>query len=508
MKNNLFKATIIIFVLTLIAKLIAFLKSIFQASIFGATIQTDAFNVANGFVGNILYMCTTSVAVAFVPFYIKNKSVNNEKIFATKTITFFFIIAILLTIGLICCAPGIVKIIAPSYTKEIHLLTVQYFRVLCLGFVFALAASMYTQLLNAEKIYGFSAIGSIINSIVLMALMFLFSNTLGVWILVISMPVSYLIQWIVLSLKGNKYAKISLKYGLYDNSMKALSLQTMPILLSQATVEINQVVDRALLTSLGTGALTAVSYSAILYQFASTLISTPLSTVMFTELSEASVKLDRRRIKVLLNNCYKVILIVGIPITIVIYFCSVDIVEIVYGYGQFSGNAISQCSVGLQMYGLCLLPVCIKSVLNKAYYSLNDTKRPMIIGIFEVALNIGLSVALYQPLGILGVVGSTAIASIVCIIIMIVDFNRKFVKVVDREALKSYWKLFFGIVIILSGMFLLKDTLLYNYLVDFILKTIISIGGFILILILLKDTTMLKLVQAAWRKIYPLFIQK
>ena len=73
MKRDILKATVTVFVLTLIAKAIAFGKSVLQASYFGATIETDAFNLSSGFVNNILYMITTALAVSFVPIYVKSK---------------------------------------------------------------------------------------------------------------------------------------------------------------------------------------------------------------------------------------------------------------------------------------------------------------------------------------------------------------------------------------------------------------------------------------------------
>lgn len=494
MKNSVLKSTIIVFSVSLISKLIAFLKSIFQASMFGASIETDAFNVSSGFVNNVLYMFTTAIAVAFVPLYIQHRN-KNVKVFATKIITSLFFVALMITLGLIIIAPVIVKIIAPSYSGNIYNETIQYFRVLCLGFAFSLIANMYTNLLNAEKTYGYSAIGSIINSLVLILLMFILGNILGVWVLVISVPISYFIQWIILYIRGKKYAVISVKYGLKDNALKILAIQAIPILLCQATVEINQVVDRALISSLGAGALTAVSYSAILYQFATTLISTPLSTVMFTELSEAGAKRDMVSIRKILNSCYKILFIVCIPITILIFFCSIDIVEIVYGHGNFTNDAVFQCALGLSMYGFCLLPVCLKSVLSRAYYGLNDTKRPMIIGIFEVILNIVLSVLLYKPLGIIGVVGSTAVASVVFIIIMTIDFNRKYIKTITLATCKNYWKVLVSTAVLLIFMVSTEQIFFINHLINFIVKSLAGIFLYVFIIIVLKDNTAILIVK-------------
>ena len=497
MKKNVIKATLLVFVLSFIAKIIGFIKSIIQASYFGATYETDAFNIASGFVSNILYMFTMAVSVAFVPLYIqhKQKDEDNGKKFATKVLTVLFIAALFLSIVLLIGSPIVVRIIAPSYTGEIFELTNQYFKVLVIGFSFSLVANMYTNLLNAEKIYGFSSFASIINSIVLIVCIMTLSKQFGVWALVISIPLSYFIQWVTLSIRGRNYASISVKYGLKDDGIKILLVQALPVLISQATVEINQVVDRALLTSVGDGTLTAVSYAAVLYQFATTLISTPLSTVMFTELSEAGAKNDKSSIKSILLNCYKVTLIICIPVIIVMFYCSYDIVEIVYGHGNYSDTAIFQTSVGLKMYGLCLLPVCIKTVLSRAYYAMNDTKRPMIISVIEVALNIILSILLVKPYGIIGVVGATAIASFVLIIVMLIDYNKNYISVITWNVVKDYWKIAIGALVLGVIMYVLRSTTVANCLVDFLIKSILVFVTFFAMLVVLKDSDFLYFVN-------------
>lgn len=491
MRKRLFKATGMVFLLSLIAKIIGFSKSMIEASYYGASFEMDAYNVSNGFVSNVLYMLTTAIAVAFLPLYIQHSTKENKrKKFATRSITALCLLSLLLTILLLLSAPVIVRVIAPSFDFDQRELAAKYFRILALGIVFSLAANMFTSVLNSEKRFGFAALSSIINSIVLICFIIALSSQIGVWALVIAMPVSFFAQWIILYCIGKKYAYISLRYGLHDESIKLLVLQAMPILLSQATVEINQVVDRALLSGIETGALTAVSYSAVLYQFVTALISTPVSTVMFTELSEAGAAHDLNTMKSLLLDSFKLLIFVCIPIIIITVFCANDIVSFVYGHGRFGSSAIRQCTEGLSMYILCLLPSSIKSVLSRAYYGLNDTKRPMIFGIIEVILNIGLSVLLVKRFAIWGVVGATAISSFAFVIIMILNFNRIYIKTVELKNIISCWKVGIGTICILVLLYILKRTVQFAPLLNFAINTVAAFSVYFGILILLKDGSM------------------
>ena len=65
-RKSILKATALVVGLTLVSKALGFLKSIIQASYFGATIYTDAYNIANGFVSNILFMLKAKLNVTLI----------------------------------------------------------------------------------------------------------------------------------------------------------------------------------------------------------------------------------------------------------------------------------------------------------------------------------------------------------------------------------------------------------------------------------------------------------
>ena len=60
-RKSILKATALVVGLTLVSKALGFLKSIIQASYFGATIYTDAYNIANGFVSLGKIYSTTGI---------------------------------------------------------------------------------------------------------------------------------------------------------------------------------------------------------------------------------------------------------------------------------------------------------------------------------------------------------------------------------------------------------------------------------------------------------------
>ena len=75
-KKAILSSAVLLFVLSLVNKGLGFIKSMTIASVFGATIQTDAYYVAEGLMQNALIPISEAVAVSFLPIYITIKDTS------------------------------------------------------------------------------------------------------------------------------------------------------------------------------------------------------------------------------------------------------------------------------------------------------------------------------------------------------------------------------------------------------------------------------------------------
>ena len=111
-KKAILSSAVLLFVLSLVNKGLGFIKSMTIASVFGATIQTDAYYVAEGLMQNALIPISEAVAVSFLPIYITIKEKNKEEAhkFTSRTITDIFLLALVLS--------GILYVVAPVLLKS------------------------------------------------------------------------------------------------------------------------------------------------------------------------------------------------------------------------------------------------------------------------------------------------------------------------------------------------------------------------------------------------------
>lgn len=445
-KKTIVRSTILILSLTIIAKVIGFGKSIIMASYFGADLNSDAYYFSSSLVANVLYMITTSIGISFLPIYVKireNEGRERSRQYTAETLIMMSFIAVILMVIVIITSPLLIRLFAPTYSGSQFEKTVLYLRIMACGVFFALLTNIFQNLLNGEKVYGFSNISGIINSIVLILMIIVLSPKMGIMSAVLALPISYAVQFLTLFFKGRKYVDFRIKRNPWNEYTKILLIQAMPILLSNATIELNQMIDKMLLISIEDGAVSAVHYSAVLYQFASSIVSIPISTVIFTELSELVAKKEFDNIRHLVKDTLHAAFIIGLPVTLVMLIYSEPIVNIAFGHGHFSDYAVSRSAIGLFFYGFCLIPTCIKQIMTKAFYSVQDTKIPMTLSLLEVSLNIGASILLSRLIGLAGVVCGTAIATITFCIIQIIVFSRKKVALL----FKTEWKVYLSMIL-------------------------------------------------------------
>ena len=497
-KKAILSSAVLLFVLSLVNKGLGFIKSMTIASVFGATIQTDAYYVAEGLMQNALIPISEAVAVSFLPIYITIKEKNKEEAhkFTSRTITDIFLLALVLSGILYVVAPVLLKLMLPSYTADQVAMSVYYFRILIWGMCFYMSNQLLQSLLNAEKQYGFSSFTAMMNNLILTAAVLLMGHKFGLSAMAMAVPFSYIAQYLFLQIRSRDYGRLTIRYGWRDSRIWKLCLQAAPIFFGNAICELNQLVDKSLLSGMETGSVTAVSYASVLYQFASNLISIPMTTIIYTELAESFAAGKKEEGGAKLEKGIHISLFFCIPLSLFVMIAANLVVEITYGRGAFDAQAVAMTSEGLRYYGLCFLAYCLNALLFRACYSLNDTMLPMKVGLGTVSLNIVLSIILAHFMGLKGVVLATAIANTLTSAVTMYIFNRTKIRIHLRQFMHS------GIMIlaasvagVLAAVFWIKSGIITNGILLFITAACLDFGIYGVLMILTKNEIMMEMLS-------------
>ena len=185
-KRGIFKAVFSVSFVLLIAKILGFVKQIIVANAFGATVDTDVIALSQGIITDFEYLIAQTMITAFIPIYISVKENNqDEKHFVSNVLKIFSVISILISSMVFVFAPAVSRIIAPSYSGEIFDSFVHNVRIYAFSLVILVITAIFNALLKGNNSFLPGEVTSMNQSLVFIACVILFSNSLGVRTLIL-----------------------------------------------------------------------------------------------------------------------------------------------------------------------------------------------------------------------------------------------------------------------------------------------------------------------------------
>ncbi len=412
----------------LLAKVLGFLKQMYIAKVFGATGETDIVFLSQGVVTDLEYLLSQTMITAFIPIYTSLKVGNEKKEigFTGKVITIFSLITIFISVIIFFSAPFISHFLAPGYTGDMSSGLTRYIRIYAFTLVVLLWMAILNALLKANKAFVPGEFISINQSLIFVAIVFFMQGYWGINSLVISFFAYVAINCIYLGVCARQYWSISaLSVEKDENVIKLLKMMG-PLLLGYALLYINQQVDRILASGLGDGAVTALSYSAVLSNFVSGFIGS-ISGIIFTYVATHVAEKRHESAADLINKMLTLFVSVLLPVMILTIANSKEIVAIVYGRGAFDSLAIENTSNALKGYGFVFVSYAVRELFTRLQYSYQDSKLPMINSIISIFINIVLSIILSKSYGIFGITIASSISVLCCAVFNIIT-SRKYNK--------------------------------------------------------------------------------
>ncbi|MFT6222135.1 MAG: putative peptidoglycan lipid II flippase [Candidatus Endobugula sp.] len=100
----------------------------------------------------------------------------------------------------------------------------------------------------------------------------------------------------------------------------------------------------------------------------------------------------------------------AIPAAVALFILAVPILTVLFEYGKTGASDIAMSALSLQAYALGLLAFMLIKVLAPGYFSRQDTKTPVKIGIIAMAVNMVFNLMLVIPFHYLWQIGHVGLA--------------------------------------------------------------------------------------------------
>ena len=453
MKNKKIVETgAIITIVIIIAKITGFIKQILTASVFGTSAETDVVSLSETFISNIDFLLTQSFVTAFIPVYIKIKKMHKYGAygFASNTIKKFLFLSFSISILLLLSSGLIAIVLAPGYDLDRRRNLSMYLKMFSPGIILIVMTSIFNALLRANEKFILSEMFGIFQNIILILIIILLNKVIGIKTLMVGFYVYAFVNLIIAMTVTRKewsyrfVGEIVLDYK-YNDCESEMSRAMIPLIIGYSAVFINQQVDKILLSKLESGTITAIGYSSVLINFVATFI-TAFCTMLFTHITTAIANKKEKDAATLSLESSVLLITLFLPISLIVFFCSKDIVTIVFGHGAFDDRSIKISSIALKGYSLLIVPFILREMYSKVIYAYGKTIYPTINSIISIIINIVLSIILVKRFEVLGVTIATSISVFVNAIL-----NMVFAKTICphiKYSRFSIWVFIWGVALL------------------------------------------------------------
>lgn len=420
MTKQLYKSTAIVSSMTLISRVMGFIRDMLIANLFGVSPATDAFFVAFK-IPNFLrrLFAEGAFAHAFVPVlsdYKENCTHTELKLFVEKTAgTLAGLLALLTLLGVIA-APLLIVFFAPGFlwAGGQYDLAVQLLQITFPYLLFISLTAFAGSILNTYGMFGVPAITPVFLNLCMIAaaiwLAPLFADPIvalacgvsiaGVVQILFQLPV--LLQLRLLS---------RLRWGWQDSGVRRVMKLMLPAIFGVSVVQVNLLFGTLIASFLASGSVSWLYYSDRLVEFPLGVLGVAVSSVILPSLAKNHAAEDTEAFSKSLDWGLKLVLLIGMPATLGLMLLSKPLLATLFQYNEFGANDVAMAGKSLMAFSLGLLAFVLIKVLVPGFTSRMDTQTPVRFGMYAIVCNMVLSIALVFPLAHAGIALATSLAA-------------------------------------------------------------------------------------------------
>lgn len=390
---NLIKALATVSGMTLISRVLGFVRDAVIARVFGAGLMTDAFFVAFK-IPNLLrrLFAEGAFSQAFVPILAEYRNTRGEAAARTLIdhVAGLLTLALLAVTGLgIIAAPVIIAVSAPGFaaTPEKFALTVDLLRIVFPYILFIALTALAGGILNTWSRFAVPAFTP-----VLLNLSFIgFALFAAPWF---DPPIKAL-AWAVfvggllqLAFQAPFLARIGLlprfRFDLRDAGVRRVLRQMAPALFGVSVGQVSLLINNIFASFLVTGSVTWLYFADRLMEFPAGMLGVALGTVLLPSLSRHHAERSAQAYSELLDWGLRLTLLLAVPAAAALALLAVPLVTTLFHYGAFTATDVINTRHAVMAYAVGLTGLIMVKVLAPGFYARQDIRTPVRIAVITL----------------------------------------------------------------------------------------------------------------------------
>lgn len=393
--------------LTLVSRVLGFVRDILFAWAFGAGWVADAFNVAFRF-PNLFRRLFGEGAFnsAFIPLFARELEEGGRekaRVFAEEALAGLFAVLVALTIVAILTMPWLMYLLAPGFSAmpekfdlAVLLTQITFPYLLCMSLV-----ALFSGVLNTfGKFVEASSVSIVLNLTLAVAIF------IGFWLGYRNEPGGGIIQaigvfvagvlqlWLLIAgLRRNNFS-LALRRPRMTEGMRRLITLGIPGVIAGGVTQLNIMIG-TIIASQQPGAVSQLYYADRLYELPLAIVGIAVGVVLLPDVSRQLRAGNHDGVLDSQNRSLEFAMLLTVPAAAALAVVPIPIVKVLFERGAFTAADTASTAAVLAVFALGLPAFVMIKVFSPAYFAREDTKTPMRYAAVSLLANTAGSIALF-----------------------------------------------------------------------------------------------------------------
>ena len=420
MSRSLIKSTGVVGASTAASRVLGFVRDVVIAQAFGASAGADAFFVAFR-IPNFLrrLFAEGAFAQAFVPVlseYRTQRGTGDVRDLVSHVSGALLGALSAVTVGGILAAPVLIALFAPGFLSDPgkYALAVEMVRITFPYLLFISLVAFAGGVLNTCGRFVVPAFTPVLLNVCLIGAALWLAPVLDVpvvalaWGVLAAGIVQLAFQFPFLAALG-MLVRPRLRRA-HEGVARVISL-IVPAVFGVSVSQINLLVDTVIASFLVTGSVSWLYFSDRMMEFPLGVFGIALATVILPHLSRQHAAASPVAFSDTLDWALRLVVLLATPAAVGLGVLAAPILTTLFHYGEFSAHDVDMAARSLLAFAAGLLAFVAVKVLATGYFSRQDTRTPVRVGVVAMLSNIVLNLALVVPLAHAGLALATTLSA-------------------------------------------------------------------------------------------------
>ncbi len=404
---NLLKALAAVSSMTLVSRILGFLRDAVIARAFGAGAATDAFFVAFK-LPNLLrrLFAEGAFSQAFVPVlaeYKNKRGIEATHILVNKVATALFLVLVAVAGLGIVAAPLVVVVSAPGFlaTPDKFNLTVDLLRIVFPYILFISLTSLAAGVLNTYSRFSLPAFTPVMLNVSMILAAIVAAPWFDPPVLALGWG-AFLGGLLQLAIQLPALKRVGLiprwDLDLKDEGVRRILKLMGPAAVGVSVAQVSLLINTLFASFLVTGSVSWLYYADRLMEFPTGMLGVALGTILLPSLAKHYADNDGGEYSKLLDWGLRMTLLLAAPSAVALAILAVPLIATLFFYGQFSSHDVEMTRTALAAYSVGLVGLILVKVLAPGFYARQNIRTPVKIAIFTLLATQAMNLIFIWPL--------------------------------------------------------------------------------------------------------------